>query len=165
MVVEDSVVAREEKKTELEEKPPEVAQSAQPQPCHSQSDQVYLTEMGGNFGKIGGSFTEMSGLMQRASENVGLMVNDNWILNVTGLIYDITIGANRMETVAVPEIFKGVHSEALAVASLARIVTELLTDGIDNLDLEKLESAVPIMEQMTKRTQNYTKRMEAICST
>ena len=103
--------------------------------------------------------------MQRASENVGLMVNDNWILNVTGLIYDITIGANRVETVAVPEIFKGVHSEALAVASLARIVTELLTDGIDNLDLEKLESAVPIMEQMTKRTQNYTKRMEAICST
>lgn len=152
VVVKESVVAREEKNADLEEKPPEVVQSAQPQPCHSQSVQGYLAEIMDNFGNIGGSFTEMSGLMQRASENPGLIRNDNWIFNIAAAFYGMTVGATKIEAIApVPEIFKGAHSEALAVASLARIVTELLTDGIDNLDLEKLESTVPITEQMANR--------------
>ena len=71
--------------------------------CPSREERAYFDSLQGTTRSIGAQIGLMGEDLQRAADNVALLVNDIWLMGMENSIYSISIGADKILALDAPE--------------------------------------------------------------
>lgn len=89
----------------------------------------------------GDATTQMGELLTEAGNDVGLLLNDDWKLDMTIVLAMLLFAGDEVRSLEPPERFEPLHEHWLNVAGHYDLVVEYLADGIDTFDVNKINQA------------------------
>ncbi|MCC6425136.1 MAG: hypothetical protein IT447_16805 [Phycisphaerales bacterium] len=89
----------------------------------------------------GSTITQMGELLTEVGNDVGLLLNDDWKLDMTIVLATLLFAGDEVRSLEPPELFEPLHEHWLNVAGHYDLVVEYLADGIDTFDVEKINQA------------------------
>jgi len=97
-----------------------------------------------------------------ASTNPSLIFTDRWKLAVAGALVNLQISSETLRTLEPPVYFSGVHDDILEMADHIDNTVVFVTEGIDELDADKLTLGVTEMSLVSQFANSAQAKMEAI---
>lgn len=115
----------------------------------------YLSEVGDQATDIGNAFSNIGEIAGRDD-----ILSDEWILDMAVQFIVIQVTQDAALALDSPASLDDIQTEWLSILDKAVQATELMTEGIDELDASKIDAANGLIEDATVQTQELTSLIE-----
>jgi uncharacterized protein YraI len=105
------------------------------------------------------TLNKIDDLVNQAGENVALLQNRAWIVEMTTAITLLRTTSEEVNTLTAPPIFTGAHAILIEAASSFTRAADLLAEGVDQLNTDLLDQA---FAEITAGTNRLTRAQNAI---
>ena len=134
-----------------------------PSKCPTPSETAYFTRFWEVIYPAATAYTEFGRLNIEASDNVQLLFDDAWKLEVDVQLALIQSVADGITEVTAPPSLASIQQHNLQIASAMQDGNDLYAKGIDNLDADLLAAATLRMNDVNTLLEEATAKMQAHC--
>ena len=131
--------------------------------CPTPSERAYFARLGEIIVPLSTTYGEFGRLNQEASNNVLLIYDDAWKLEVFVQLALIQSAADSIKELTAPPSLASIHRHNLQMASAMQDGNDLYAKGIDNIDADLLEAALLRMDDVNKLINEGTAKLQAYC--
>lgn len=150
----------EEEDLSEEDKSSDEDERAEEQKQKEKEIRLYADEMHSLLNEWAEYLFTFSDLNIEASENVELIYDKTWIIEMATVITMINDVMNRVEQVEVPEGLESSHDLIMQSIDLMRFVTENYPTAIDNLDADLINQSTQKLIEASELLENYQIRVD-----
>jgi len=119
--------------------------SPTPTPGLSLEEIAYLIEVVAILDDYTSAFQNVSALMAIVTEDPLILLDDDWILQMAMQLAAVNVCGFRIGELEPPPRFQLAHQDVIEAAQHFGQATELLAEGVDELNLAKIEKATEEM--------------------
>jgi len=131
------------------------APTATLEPEYNEAEQAYLDVAIPSYNSLDAAFEDFLAKNQEAVENFSLIYNDEWTLEMAAILVRLEISCEDFFTIQKwPVSWAGVHSSISNACSEARVLAENYAQGIDNIDIPKMELALQNVSNVSRALLN-----------
>ena len=137
---------------------PEPTPTATPEPSMptvTAAECQYLSEVGQQVADIGNAFSNIGEIAGRDD-----LLSDEWIMDMAVQFVVIQLTEEAALALDPPASLDDIHSGWLSILDKAVQATELMTEGIDEIDASKIDAASGLLIDVNLQTQELTPLIE-----
>ena len=131
--------------------------------CPTPSERAYFARLVEIIDLAPTAYGELGRLNQEASNNVLLIFDDAWKLEVVVQLASIQIAADGIRELTAPPSLASIHRHNLQIASAMQDGNDLYAKGLDNLDVDLIEAAFLRVDDVTRLTYEGAAMLQAYC--
>ena len=131
--------------------------------CPTPSERAYFARFAEVIYPAATAYGEFGRLNLEAGDNVLLLLDDAWRLEVVVQLALIQIAADGITELTAPPSLASIHRHNLQMASAMQDGNDLYAKGIDNLDADLIAAASLRMNDVNTLLEEATAKMQAHC--
>ncbi len=132
--------------------------------CPSPDQQAYIATLNDPFTATGEAFERLSTEFTAAGSDSSLFADERWVISVAVSLVTIQNAADQMRDASPPESLNAFHGDVVALGDTLEEMVGLLTEGLDQFDVDKINGAVELMLHSNDLIVDLTDNLDAICS-
>lgn len=120
-------------------------------------ENLYVIRVDGIVDGYDFALTKIDQLVTQASENEALLQDRAWIVEMTTAITLLRSTGDEVTNLSAPALFADAHADLTAAATAFNNAADLLAEGVDQLDTERLDEAfaeITVGTSLLTRVQN-----------
>ena len=131
--------------------------------CPTPSERAYFTRLVEVIYPAATVYSEFGRLNVEASNNILLLFDDTWKLEVVVQLALIQSVADGIRELTAPPSLASIHRHNLQIASAMQDGNDLYAKGIDNIDADLIAAATLRMDDVNTLLEEATAKMQAYC--
>lgn len=124
-------------------------------PAFTAAECEFLDAFRQQTGQVGEAMSELASLLGQAD-----LLSETWRLNMAAQLVTIQLVADDAHTLKPPSSLAAIHNHWLLIAGLFTDMVDSMVEGIDELDVAKIEVANELMVRGAEETRNLTSLIE-----
>ncbi|MEZ4867070.1 MAG: SH3 domain-containing protein [Caldilineaceae bacterium] len=107
----------------------------------SVSENLYTIRVDSIIDSYDFALTKIEGLIGQVQQDTAQLQNREWVVEMTTAITLLRFGANEVRNLTAPSLFTDAHADLAEAAANYVTAADLLAEGLDQNDVEKLDEA------------------------
>ena len=131
--------------------------------CPTPAETVYFASLGEITSSTGDAFQGISTLMEMATSNLALLLDDDWRLRIVLVLSAMRWGADEMRDLFPPDSLHEIHNDIVRMADKIDDYVDLIEAGLDKVDVDLLLMSAETLEDITELMELLRSKIEAHC--